>query len=134
PRDDEYHHVRSRAPGHDAVGNAATAGACVLSESYLHPADAIEETLDHLTDDGILAAQFGEPNWAVKSNRTTRYVATARKALEDFGVENPEDHVMVSTFGLEGNARLATILVQKTPFTQEEIEDRKSTRLNSSHV
>lgn len=119
---DEYDLVWYPAPDSYAASNAATAGAFVLSESYLYTADAIEETLDHLTDDGILAAQFGEANYEVKSNRTTRYVATARKALEDFGVENPEDHVMVSTFGLEGNARLATILVKKTPFTQEEID------------
>jgi hypothetical protein len=119
---DEYDLVWYPAPDSYAASNAATAGAFVLSESYLYTADAIEETLDHLTDDGILAAQFGEANYEVKSNRTTRYVATARKALEDFGVENPEDHVMVSTFGLEANARLSTILVKKTPFTQEEID------------
>ena len=119
---DEYDLVWYPAPDSYAASNAATAGAFVLSESYLYTSDAIEETLDHLTDDGILAAQFGESNYEVKSNRTTRYVATARKALEDFGVENPEDHVMVSTFGLEANARLSTILVKKTPFTQEEID------------
>ena len=86
---DEYDLVWYPAPDSYAASNAATAGAFVLSESYLYTADAIEETLDHLTDDGILAAQFGESNYEVKSNRTTRYVATARKALEDFGVENP---------------------------------------------
>jgi len=119
--DDEYDLVWYPAPDSYAASNAATAGAFVLSESYLYTSEAIEETLDHLTDDGILAAQFGESNYAVKQNRTTRYVATARHALEQAGIENPEDHILVSTFGLEANARLSTILVKKTPFTEDEI-------------
>lgn len=118
---DEYDLVWYPAPDSYAASNAATAGAFVLSESYLYTSDAIEETLDHLTDDGILAAQFGEANYEVKNNRTTRYVATARHALEQAGIENPEDHILVSTFGLEANARLSTIFVKKTPFTDDEI-------------
>lgn len=118
---DEYDLIWYPAPDSYSASNAATAGAFVLSESYLYTSETIEESLDHLTDDGIIAAQFGEANYELKSNRTTRYVATVRQALENAGVDDPESHVLVSTFGLEASARLSTILVKKTPFTPDEI-------------
>jgi hypothetical protein len=120
--DDDYDLVWYPAPDSYSAANAATAGAFVLSESYLYTSDAIEDSLDHLNDDGILAAQFGEFDYAAKPNRTSRYVASARHALDEMGVEDPEQHIIVATtpagtFGAE----LSTILVKPTPFTEEEI-------------
>jgi hypothetical protein len=120
--DDEFDLVWYPAPDSYSATNAATAGAFVLSESYLYTTEAIEESLEHLADDGIIATQFGEINFEVKPNRTTRYVATVRAALEDFGVEDPTQHVLVATSPSGGTTSLSTVLVKPTPFTEDEIE------------
>ena len=115
--DDRYDLVWYPAPDSYSATNASTAGAFVLSESYLYTAEAIRDSLDHLTDDGILAAQFGEIDFDNKPNRTTRYVATVRHALESMGIDDPGSHVLVSTAA--GNQ--STVLVKATPFSPEEI-------------
>jgi hypothetical protein len=105
------------APDSYSATNASTAGAFVLSESYLYTTEAIRDSLEHLDPGGILAAQFGEIDYTNKPNRTTRYVATAREALDEMGISHPGDHVLVSTAaGVQ-----STVLVKKTPFTAEEI-------------
>jgi len=120
--DDTYDLVWFPAPDSYSATNAATSGAFVLSESYLYTADAIQDSLEHLSDNGVLAAQFGELDFAKKPNRTSRYVATARKALTDLGVEDPSQHILVATSPTDlGAASYSTILVKKTPFTPEEI-------------
>ena len=125
--DESYDLIWYPAPDSYSAANASTAGAFVLSESYLYTTETIEESLDHLTDRGIMAAQFGEANFAEKPNRTTRYVATVRRALENAGVDDPAAHVIVSTNPLDGMGALATVMVKKTPFTPEEVA-RASTR------
>ena len=67
------------APDSYAANNAASSGAFVLSESYLYTEDMILETLDHLSDDGMSVAQFGEVDFETRPNRTARYVVTARR-------------------------------------------------------
>ncbi len=119
--DDEYDLIWYPAPDSYSAANASTSGAFVLSESYLYTTEMIEKSLDHLTDDGIMAAQFGEANFAEKPNRTTRYVATVRQALENAGVEDPSAHVIVSTNRLEGTPDTTTVMVKRTPFTPEEV-------------
>jgi hypothetical protein len=126
--DDAYDLIWYPAPDSYAATNAAQAGAFVLSESYLYTTETVTETYEHLADDGILAAQFGEVEYDEKPNRTARYASTVREALEDLGVENPAEHVLVATTGTvddEGNERAfrySSILVKRTPFTEEEIE------------
>ncbi|HET6952905.1 MAG TPA: hypothetical protein VFI47_21155 [Acidimicrobiales bacterium] len=119
--DDEYGLIWYPAPDSYSATNAATAGAFVLSESYLYTRETIEESLDHLADDGIVATQFGEINFDAKPNRTTRYVATARAALEEYGVDDPAEHVLVATSGSGGSSTLSTVLIKRTPFTPDEI-------------
>jgi hypothetical protein len=109
------------APDSYAATNAASSGAFVLSESYLYTTDMIEETLEHLTDDGIMVVQFGELSFETAPNRTSRYVVTARAALEALGVEDPSRHLLVSAEANEG-ADLSTIVVKRTPFTEAEID------------
>jgi hypothetical protein len=118
---DEYELIWYPAPDSYSATNAATAGAFVLSESYLYTRETIEESLDHLADDGIVATQFGEIDYEDKPNRTTRYIATVRAALEEFGVEDPSRHVLVATSSSGGDSTLSTVLVKKTPFTEDEI-------------
>ncbi|MGH9259181.1 MAG: hypothetical protein ACRD08_04665, partial [Acidimicrobiales bacterium] len=120
--DDAYNLIWYPAPDSYSATTAATAVAFVLSESYLYTRETIEESLDHLTDDGIIATQFGEINCAAKPNRTTRYVATVREALENEGVDDPSQHVLVATSPGGGATSLSTVLVKRTPFTPEEIE------------
>jgi spermidine synthase len=119
--EDEYELIWYPAPDSYSATNAATAGAFVLSESYLYTKETIEESLDHLNDDGIVATQFGELDYDGKPNRTTRYVATVRAALEEHGVDDPSQHVLVATSSSGGQSVLSTVLVKKTPFTQDEI-------------
>src|SRR5205814_1952945 len=80
-RDDKYNLIWFPAPDSYSATNAATAGAFVLSESYLYTSDMVKDSLDHLGPNGMIATQYGEFDYANRSNRTTRYVATARRAL-----------------------------------------------------
>jgi len=111
------------APDSYAATNAATSGAFVLSESYLYTSEAIVDSLEHLGPDGILAAQFGEQNFDLKPNRTSRYVSTVRHALAELGIDDPSGHVALITSPYQGLVfRNATILVKATPFEPGEIE------------
>jgi hypothetical protein len=70
-----------------------------------------------------MVVQFGELNFDTP-NRTSRYIVTARKALEELGVKDPTNHLLVaaqqSTSGLRG--ALSTIVVKRTPFTPAEAD------------
>lgn len=110
------------APDSYAANNAASSGAFVLSESYLYTTEMISETLEHLTDDGIMVVQFGELRFESRPNRTSRYVVTAREALEDAGIEDPSRHILVSAQIPGSGGDLSTIILKRTPFTPEEVE------------
>ncbi|MFV0317976.1 MAG: hypothetical protein ACK5O2_13580 [Microthrixaceae bacterium] len=110
------------APDSYAANNAASSGAFVLSESYLYTKDMVLETLDKLSDDGVSVAQFGEVDFANSPNRTARYVVTARAALEEFGIEDPSQHLLVATSEDPFTSGLSTIMVSKAPFTPERID------------
>ena len=122
--DDDYTSSGIPAPDSYAATNAATAGAFVLSESYLYTSDAIEESLEHLAPDGILATQFGELDFDDKPNRTTRYVAhRARGARRARRRATRARHIIVATSPSHlGGTSVSTILVKRTPFTDAEIE------------
>jgi hypothetical protein len=123
--DDTYNLVWYPAPDSYAATNAATAGAYVLSESYLYTSETIKDSLEHAGRNGIVAAQYGEFDYDNKPNRTSRYVATARHALGELGVDNPSRHILVATATAEGDrsgAALSTILVKATPFTPAEVD------------
>jgi hypothetical protein len=120
-KDTHYNLIWYPAPDSYSASNAANAGAFVLSESYLYTREAIRDSLEHLTPNGVIAAQFGEYDYAGKPNRTTRYVGTARDALRKLGVDDPTRHIVVITTPTAGPAVLSTILVKRTPFTDAEI-------------
>jgi hypothetical protein len=121
--DDTYNIVWYPAPDSYAATNAATAGAYVLSESYLYTSETIKDSLEHLGAHGVLAAQFGEFDYDRKPNRTSRYVATARHALGELGIRDPARHILVATSPVEGGtASLSTILVKRDPFTAAEVD------------
>ncbi len=109
------------APDSYAATNAASSGAFVLSESYLYTKQMIKETLKHLSDNGIMAVQFGELNFTAAPNRTSRYVVTARKALEELGIRDANNHLMVAA-ELTNHGDLSTIIVKRSPITPAEAD------------
>lgn len=118
---DQYDLVWFVAPDSYAANNAASAGAFVLSESYLYTSDMIAETMEHLSDRGMSVAQFGEVDFADRPNRTVRYLVTARKAMEKLGIEDPSQHMLVATSQDPLSGGLSTIMLKRTPFTPEEV-------------
>ena len=120
--DNDYDLIWYPAPDSYAASNAATAGAFVLSESYLYTSNTIVESFEHLSPDGIVAVQYGEFDYESKPNRTTRYVATARHALAERGIDDPSGRVLVATAGTGVGDTLSTILVKEEPFTDAEVD------------
>ena len=119
---DRYDLVWYVAPDSYAANNAASSGAFVLSESYLYTVEMIKETLDHLTDDGIMVVQFGELDFEGQPNRTERYVMTAREAFRQLGVDDPSQHMVVAAELNEGFGDLSTIILKRTPLTTAEVD------------
>jgi len=103
------------APDSYAAMNAAASGAFVLSESYLYTSEAIGEALDALNPDGVVCMQFGEFHFDAKPNRTLRYLASARAALQARGITDAGHHLLVALS--EGEYSHSTILVSRRPFT-----------------
>lgn len=119
---DSYDLVWYVAPDSYAANNAASSGAFVLSESYLYTSNMIRQTLEHLSDDGLMVVQFGELDYEAGPNRTTRYIATARAALAQLGVADPSQHLVLATLLSDKQGDLSTIIVKRTPFTAAEVE------------
>lgn len=119
--DGDYDLIWFVAPDSYAANNAASSGAFVLSESYLYTKNMIAETLERLTGDGIMVVQFGELDFEENPNRTSRYVVTARAALEELGVEDPSAHLLVSS-ELNDGPDLSTIVVSRSPLTPAQID------------
>ena len=120
--EDSYDLVWYVAPDSYAANNAASSGAFVLSESYLYTVEMIKETLEHLTDDGIMVVQFGELDFEGQPNRTERYVMTAREAFRQLGTEDPSLHMVVAAELNDGAGDLSTIILKRTAFTTAEID------------
>ncbi len=118
-----YNMIWYPAPDSYAATNAATASAFVLSESYLYTTNAVVDSLNHLAPDGIFVAQFGEINYQDSPYRTTRFVATARQALAEIGITDPEDHILVASSPARffGSFTLSTIIVQRAPLSASEV-------------
>ena len=109
------------APDSYASMNAAQASGFVLVESYLYTQEMVHETVRHLRPGGILCMQFGEVDYNEKPNRTARYLATARRAFEELGIEDFERHVLLATT-VDFPLQLSTILLQTTPFSEQQVE------------
>ena len=118
--DDEYDLIWFVAPDSYAASNAATAGAFVLSESYLYTQEMIETSLDHLTDDGVVVAQFGDFAFDPRPTRTARYLVTARAAMDGRLGEFDQHTALVVNRGAEDFERVSTIMLfNQTPSADE---------------
>lgn len=109
------------APDSYSAMNAATSGAFVLSESYLYTTGMVRESVEHLTDQGVVCMQFGEVSFDQKPNRTLRYLSTARAAFKELGIDDFARHVLVNTSPAWPFA-ISTILLKKTPFSPTDVE------------
>jgi len=118
--DDEYDLIWFVAPDSYAASNNATAGAFVLSESYLYTSEMIEESYDHLTERGAVVAQFGDPHLETQPVRTARYVVTARDAL-DGKVDDVASHLAVVANSGANAAfdRISTTMIFRSPVSEE---------------
>ena len=119
---DRYDLVWFVAPDSYAANNAVSSGAFVLSESYLYTSDMIKQTLEHLTSDGLMVVQFGEVAYEKYPYRSSRYITTARAALEKMGIKDPSKHIMLATYLTPNFGDQVTILVKSTPFEEGEIQ------------
>jgi len=94
--DDQWDLIWMVAPDSYAAQSAGSAAGYVLTESYLYTVEMLETALQRLAPGGVLCAQFGEAELHRAPNRTPRFLATARRAMANLGVERFEDHVILS--------------------------------------
>jgi hypothetical protein len=80
----------------------------------------IVESLEHLSDDGIICMQFGEINYPQQPNRTARYVGTAKEAFRRLGIPGFEKHVLVATS--PHFFQVSTVLIKKSPFSEGDVD------------
>lgn len=120
--DRRYDMIWFVAPDSYATMNAATASAFVLSESYLYTVEMLGECFRHLTENGIINAQFGEFDHHRKPNRSTRFLTTARAAFEENGVRRFADHVLLATGPGFPPQTDSVILLGRSPFRPDQIE------------
>ncbi|HLU38013.1 MAG TPA: hypothetical protein VK081_01435, partial [Planctomycetota bacterium] len=130
---------------------ALSSGSYIFSESYLYTAEALDDFLAHLTDDGVLQVlrfRFVPPREELK------LVTTAGEALQRLGIRDPRAHFVVIDQedsqaqaiwkeldgGRARDARMGAVadslvefarqpmrysitLVRKRPFTADEVRD-----------
>jgi hypothetical protein len=120
--DDQYDLIWFVAPDSYAASNAATAGAFVLSESYLYTEEMIESAFDHLAPGGLIAAQFGDRVFADNPMRTARYFVTAREALAD-RVDDFGAHATLVDQPAAGLPPTSTIMLFRSP-VDDAVADR----------
>ncbi|MEE2665063.1 MAG: hypothetical protein VX681_13180 [Myxococcota bacterium] len=119
--DSQYDLIWFVAPDSYAAMNASSAAAFVLSESYLYTVEMLRESLQHLAPGGVICAQFGEPDFLGKPNRTLRYLATARQAFAEAGLQDFAHRVLVGTaLGLPPFTE-TTILLSPLPVSVDQI-------------
>lgn len=85
-------------------------GTLALNESYLYTAQAFDEYIAHLTDDGILCINY------VGDQFRERLIATALDSLKRRGVTDPTRNLI-----LFQQAKIFGLLVKPTAFTGDEI-------------
>src|SRR5262249_7288393 len=112
------------APDSYAAMNAGSAGAFVLSESYLYTVEMVELALAHVTEGGVLCAQFGEFAGMTRPNRLTRYLATARAALEHGGAADPAAHLLAAGQDYPGTVypHVVTVLVGRNAWDDAHVD------------
>ncbi|MFQ5815822.1 MAG: hypothetical protein ACE5G7_04935, partial [Candidatus Hydrothermarchaeaceae archaeon] len=109
--DEEYDVIQLSLAG---GAPASSTGIHALTENYIYTVEAFEDYYSHLSEGGVLSVT----RWLLPPPREgLRMVSLAASALEDLGIDNPENHIaVVRSWGT------ITILVKENEFTPEEIE------------
>jgi len=105
---------------------ALSSGSYVMSESYLYTAEAYDDFIGHLTDDGVISVlrfRFEPPR------ETLRLAGIAVDALRRDGAANPADHIVMLSFAgprkeIEGKLvglDYDALLIRRKPFTPEQV-------------
>jgi hypothetical protein len=101
---------------------STAAGAFALSENNLYTADAFEDYLSHLTDDGILAFS----RWGFDPPRESlRVVSLGMEALRRLGEADAAKHFIIvreRTRDINGWGALDTLIISRKPFTTADVE------------
>src|SRR6185436_18635571 len=101
---------------------STAAGAFALSENNLYTAEAFEDYLSHLTDDGVLAFS----RWGFNPPRESlRVVTLGMEALAKLGEKDAARHVIVvreQAVNINSWGALDTILISRKPFTEADLE------------
>jgi len=104
--------------------SALTTGAYALTENFIYTAEAFDQYLSHLNEDGIV--NFSRP-FLNPPKETLKLVATAIESLERSNVTHPFQHIMVLSEQKKSTWHMpwAQTLVKRSPFTKGEIEKLK---------
>jgi hypothetical protein len=97
---------------------ATAAGAYTLSENNLYTAEAFDEYLAHLSDDGILSINrfFLQP-----PQQTLRIATLAREALQRRGIVDVRPHLVVVARKTAERGNNGLVMVKNVPFTSSEL-------------
>lgn len=99
---------------------ATVAGAFAMTENSLYTKEAFLNYLNHLSSSGILSVSrfYFSPD-----NQTIKVAILARVALEQMGINNAENNIVVikNNFIRKGRYTAATVLVKREPFTAAEL-------------
>jgi len=100
---------------------STAAGAFALSENNLYTVEAFVDYLEHLSEDGLLAVT----RWEFEPPRESlRVVSLGLEALRRLGARDARRHFIICRQKAEdvrGYGALDTVLVKRTPFTDEEV-------------
>jgi spermidine synthase len=101
--------------------SALTTGAYALTENFIYTAEAFDQYLAHLKEDGIV--NFSRP-FLIPPTETLKLAATAISALERLNVKDPSKHLIILTEPEKAGRRLlwAQTIVKRSPFTRSEVE------------
>ena len=103
--------------------SALTTGAYALTENFIYTAEAFDQYLAHLNEDGIV--NFSRP-FLIPPTETLKLVATAFDALERLNVKDPFNHLIILASQEQPQLRWhfnwAQTIVKRSPFTQSEVE------------
>ncbi|MBI4483579.1 MAG: hypothetical protein HY652_11910 [Acidobacteria bacterium] len=106
---------------------ASAAGALALTENTLYTQEAMEDYLDHLTEEGILS--ISRWYYVPRPSEVLRLVTTALEALGRKGVVSPEACLaLVRSLPPESSRwAVGNLLVKRSPFTGEELDRLEAT-------
>ena len=96
---------------------AISAGGYVLAENHLYTVEAFTEYLSHLKEGGIFSVSWVDVPGLLGGTRLT---SLGLAALERLGVKEVQSHVITVTYAPQSDWVIQTILLKRSPFTDEE--------------